>query len=60
MAKLKSDMTIIGIPLKFWRDHATGTILSKVLSDFVNWFWKVFILQYKNGMLYRRFLVLQS
>ena len=44
--------------------HANRTIPSKVMSDFVNSFEKVLILQYNNGMLAKKlathFLVLQS
>ena len=61
MAIFKSDMTMMGIPLKsvkkliqWWRDHAKGTTPSKVISDFVNWLKKVLILQYKNGMLAKK------
>ena len=71
MAIFKSDMTMIKILLKslkkliqWWRDYAKRIIPSKVMSDFANWFRKVLILQYKNGMLAKklstRFLVLQS
>ena len=61
MAIFKSDMTKIGIPLKsvkkliqWWRDHAKGTIPSKVISAFVNWFEKVLLLKYKNGILAKK------
>ena len=71
MAIFKSDMTMINIPLKslekliqWWRDYAKRIIPSKVMSDFANWFEKVLILQYKNGMLakklHTRFLALLS
>ena len=72
MAKaiFKYDMTKIGIPVKsvkkliyFWRDHVKGTLPSKVMSDFVDWFEKGLIVQYKNGMwtkkLATQFLVLK-
>ena len=49
--------------IQWCRDHAKGTIPSKVMNDFLNWFEQVIILQYKNGMwtkkIATRFIALQ-
>ena len=61
MSDLKMAMAKMAI---MGQNHANRTIPSKVMSDFVNSFEKVLILQYNNGMLAKklatRFLVLQS